>query len=253
MDDDATAVVARFFGPSRWRRYLCLGGLALATLVLANVVVRTTQYFRSAVSTPHQSPNQCVEALSMAAPEVARQLNASVPLDQVIDPTNDNDNDGLDPLAEFLQFTSDDNTDCDNDGALDGVDGCPNCWGNDYRARVEASLIRGLLRDADGPSEFTVYVPVPWGRSLNLPEGPYRVVASPEWHFRLVQRHFGQVPPSGISWLYLEPEIILPGAFYVYRTKMMCGKRCGWTRLSMLIDIPILGPTYIGSRLLWIA
>ena len=183
------------------------------------------------------------------------RLPSSAVEDWMSTQAEDADSDGLDSRSELLLMTSDRTADTDEDGVPDPADPCPNGFARSYREKVESAVFSSELRGWEAKNT-TVYCVTSFDTYLDIASGGARAVVLSEMalaYLRFETDVFPDKPCRENGYLLAEPFVFVPGLLYVYDLEYDFGGRCGGQLRKLFVDLPILGPTHVFDRWVWIS
>lgn len=239
-----------------WHKWLFMAASVVIVLQCAKVAWRTVEVVRMAAA-PSAVTHQCIgadRAIDLYLEPNEDKLNVYDALQDRLESVDDDD-DGLSASKEIRLLTSDLDDDCDKDGFRDPVDTCPNCVGEGFRSRVLGAAIVGALNltsetkneDAAASPERMIYVVVPGNEAFNV-ETTEAVLVSVGRYDETIVRAIGATAQV----LEIEDVMYCPGAIYIFRAHLDCGKKCGWGKLVVVLDFPFLGPTSILTHTIYV-
>ena len=167
----------------------------------------------------------------------------------------DADGDGMSAWAEILSLKSDGSIDSDGDGIPDPDDRCEDCVSLAFRDEVESLLVSRIIC-AWASAKQRVYVIGTGSVDPGVSCPGTWFVSAPSWAFFLLQ--FQNAPPPGtenpeFGVCKLDVRVYIPGLVYVYEFDYYCGPLCAEHSYAFVIDVPILGPRYVGRKVLWVS
>ena len=250
-------------GPNNMKKTVRIPAIVLFglfALQAANVVVRTIQVVYQDLPVWEYSDSQsnpCPKALGIAGGNLNRIIwadkrSSSELVDSYLELTTadrDEDGDGLTASEELWQLTSDNHTDSDEDGVDDNLDTCPNGFTRTYRDRIESQVVTDFLKRQKraGPTYCVTRLGSHW--DIDVPNSKSVVVD--DWAFFYIRYETDLIPAVPCSeggYVRLETRVFVPGGLYVYHVYHWFGRRCALGKLVFMIDVPVIGPVQIGSK-----